>query len=70
MFLEVFIYSQYLSNCYRISLVVVDEEKFMKTRSRLGLEVRVDMRVIVFPLPGGPHMIKALLFLSQLHRIY
>lgn len=70
MFLEVFMYSQYLSNCYSISFVVVEEEKLIKTKSRLGLEVSVDMRVIVFPLPGGPQIIKDLLFLSQLQRMY
>ena len=69
MFFEVLIYSQYLSNCYRISLVVVDDEKLIKTISKLGLDVSVDIRVMVLPLPGGPHMIKALLFFSQLQRM-
>lgn len=42
----------------------------MKIKSRFGFEESVDIKVIVFPLPGGPQMMKARFCLIQPPRMY
>lgn len=37
----------------------------MKTKTRFGYDFRVDMRVMVFPLPGGPQMMKGFFWESH-----
>ena len=44
-------------------------EKFIKINSKLGSALRVVIRVIVLPLPGGPQIIKGQLYYNQLHNI-
>lgn len=38
----------------------VELEKLRLARTRLGMACKVDVRVMVFPDPGGPHSIKGL----------
>lgn len=38
----------------------VELEKFRLTRTRFGMACSVDVSVIVFPDPGGPHRIRGL----------
>lgn len=48
----------------------VEEEKFTKIISKSGSALRVDISVIVFPEPGGPHNKNGLCSDSQEQRIY
>jgi hypothetical protein len=48
---------------------LVDDEKLTKIISNSGRALRVDMRVIVLPDPGGPHNKKGLCSESQEQRI-
>lgn len=48
---------------------LVEEEKLTKIISNSGSALRVDIRVIVLPDPGGPHNRKGLCYDSQEQRI-
>jgi len=52
-----------------IRLGLVPEEKLTKIISNYGRALRVDMRVIVLPEPGGPHNKNGLCSESQEQRI-
>jgi hypothetical protein len=53
-----------------MSAGLVDDEKFTNIISKSGSAFRVDINVIVFPDPGGPHSRKGLCSDNQEHRIY
>lgn len=49
----------------RIVSGVVLAEKLINVRTKFGWSFRVDIRVIVFPDPGGPQRIKGFWLSSQ-----
>lgn len=49
---------------------MVDEEKLTKIISNSGRAFNVDIKVIVFPEPGGPHNKNGLCSESQEHKTY
>lgn len=51
-------------------LGLVPDEKFTKIISNYGSALRVDIRVIVLPEPGGPHNKNGLCSESHEQRIY
>ena len=53
-----------------IKLGLVDEEKLTKIISKSGSAFKVDINVIVFPDPGGPHSKNGLCSESHEHKIY
>lgn len=48
----------------------VPDEKFTKIISNYGRDLRVDIKVIVLPDPGGPHRINGRCSDNHEHRIY
>jgi hypothetical protein len=64
----VFLVSQYCSNVLRINSGVVDDEKLMKIISMSCTFLRVAIRVMVLPDPGGPQSKNGLFSWSQEHR--
>ena len=62
-------YSQYCSNVLIRSSGVVLEEKLRKIISKSGRLFKVDIKVMVLPLPGGPHRINGLFSLNNDIRI-
>lgn len=48
----------------------VDDEKLTKIISNSGKAFNVDINVIVFPDPGGPHNKNGLCYESHEHKIY
>jgi hypothetical protein len=57
--------SQYCSNVFKIRSGVVDDEKLIKIISMSLTILRVAIKVMVFPDPGGPHSKNGLFSLSQ-----
>lgn len=53
-----------------IKLGFVDDEKFTKIISNYGKALRVDIKVIVLPEPGGPHNKNGLCYDNHEHKIY
>lgn len=64
----VFVYWQYCSSCLSMVSGPVVAEKLIKINWQSGRALSVDIKVIVLPLPGGPHKIKGLSSLSHCPR--